>query len=172
MVILVTGGASSGKSAFGEDLARSLKTEEKTRLIYLATMEPFGEEGRRRIQRHLRQRSGKGFTTLEQYRNIGEAKVLPGDTVLLEDVGNLLANEMFLEEEVCPDALHKVYSGIKELALRCKNLVIITGEVGAGGDYPDQSGEYVRNLGTVNCRLGTFSQQVYLVQAGIPERVK
>ena len=54
MVILVTGGASSGKSAFGEDLARSLKTEEKTRLIYLATMEPFGEEGRRRIQRHLR----------------------------------------------------------------------------------------------------------------------
>lgn len=57
MLILVLGGSGSGKSAFAEALTMSFGG---TR-AYIATMEPFGEEGRRRIERHRLMRKDKGF---------------------------------------------------------------------------------------------------------------
>ena len=63
MMILVTGGASSGKSAYAEQLACSLPGSR----YYLAAMKPFGEEGARRIARHRALRAGKGFVTVECY---------------------------------------------------------------------------------------------------------
>ena len=63
MMVLVTGGASSGKSAFAEQVACSLPGSR----YYLAAMKPYGEEGARRIARHRELRAGKGFATLECY---------------------------------------------------------------------------------------------------------
>lgn len=61
MMVLVTGGASSGKSACAETLACALSESR----FYLAAMKPFGEEGARRIARHKALRAGKGFVTIE-----------------------------------------------------------------------------------------------------------
>ena len=61
MMVLVTGGASSGKSAFAEDLALRLPGPH----YYFAAMKPYGEEAERRIARHRDLRAGKGFTTVE-----------------------------------------------------------------------------------------------------------
>ena len=72
MMILVTGGSGSGKSAYAEELAVSLTTAGGQR-YYLATMQPFGEEGRRRIERHKKLREGKGFLTIEQPTAIHQA---------------------------------------------------------------------------------------------------
>ena len=58
MMILVTGGSGSGKSAFAEDCVVSFG---KTDRIYIATMYPFDEESRKRVQRHRKMRQGKGF---------------------------------------------------------------------------------------------------------------
>ena len=66
MMILVTGGASSGKSAYAEQLACSLPGSR----YYLAAMKPFGEEGARRIARHRALRAGKGFVTVECYEGL------------------------------------------------------------------------------------------------------
>ena len=55
MMILVTGGASSGKSAYAEQVACALPAPH----FYLAAMKPFGEEGARRIARHRALRAGK-----------------------------------------------------------------------------------------------------------------
>ena len=63
MMILVTGGASSGKSAYAEQVACALPAPH----FYLAAMKPFGEEGARRIARHRALRAGKGFITIECY---------------------------------------------------------------------------------------------------------
>ena len=45
MMILVTGGSGSGKSAFAEDCVVSFG---KTDRIYIATMYPFDEESRKK----------------------------------------------------------------------------------------------------------------------------
>ncbi len=66
-VTLVIGAAASGKSAYAESLCLG---HEGPR-VYLATMEPFGEEGARCIARHRALREGKGFSTLERTRNVG-----------------------------------------------------------------------------------------------------
>ena len=67
MMILVTGGSGSGKSAFAEDCVVSFG---KTDRIYIATMYPFDEESRKRVQRHRKMRQGKGFETVECYTGL------------------------------------------------------------------------------------------------------
>ena len=61
MMTYVTGGASCGKSAEAERLC----SLDGGRLVYLAAMRPFGEEGAQRVRKHRAQRAGKGFTTIE-----------------------------------------------------------------------------------------------------------
>ena len=87
-VTLVIGAAASGKSAYAESLCLGHDGPR----VYLATMEPFGEEGARRIARHRALREGKGFSTLERTRDVGAAVPgLPrGCTLLLEDVATWL----------------------------------------------------------------------------------
>ena len=80
MMILVTGGSGSGKSAFAEDCVVSFG---KTDRIYIATMYPFDEEIRKLVQRH---------------ENTVEA-VLKGVRHIREQAGNLVivTNEIFSE---------------------------------------------------------------------------
>ncbi len=99
MMTVITGVSASGKSEYAERRASELA--DGGALYYAATMEPYGEEGRQRVERHRRLREGKGFVTIECYRGIGRALdgVDAADrreaTVLVECMSNLLANEMF-----------------------------------------------------------------------------
>ena len=171
-MITVTGGASSGKSALGEKLARHLGGK----LLYLATMEPFGEEGKKRVIRHRTLRQGKGFETLEAYRDLGAFLTHPlvrkADTVLLECALNLLANESFSSsaegEPVC-----RIKSDILALRDAVSNLVVITGEVFSDGEsYPPETARYIRDLGALNRFLARESQMVLKSVAGIPVFIK
>ena len=92
MMILVTGGSGSGKSAFAEDCV--VACGEMPR-VYIATMYPFDEESRKRVKRHRDMRFGKGFDTVECYTGLSEVRVPKGCTVLLECMSNLVANEIF-----------------------------------------------------------------------------
>ena len=95
MLELVTGGSGSGKSAFAEDRVLSFG---ESRRIYIATMQAFDEESHRRIRRHRRMRSGKGFETIERYTELDELILPKNCVVLLECMSNLVANEMFEEQ--------------------------------------------------------------------------
>ena len=83
MLILVTGGAGSGKSQFAERLSMALKQEP---FRYIATMQIWDAECRARVAKHRQQRAGKGFRTLEIPSHLAEqAETLsPGGTALLE----------------------------------------------------------------------------------------
>ena len=99
MLTVIAGMSASGKSAYAEK--RALELADGGALYYVATMEPYGEEGQRRIERHRRLRAGKGFQTIECCRHIEKAAdgidaAERGEaTVLVECLSNLLANEMF-----------------------------------------------------------------------------
>lgn len=91
MLSLVVGAAASGKSAFAEKLTLSLPGQR----IYVATMPPWDDECRERIARHRARRAGLGFCTMERYRDLGGLEVPSGSNVLLDCLGNLLANELY-----------------------------------------------------------------------------
>ena len=65
MIHLVIGGSGSGKSEFAENLL-----EDSQRKYYIATMQVYEEEGRKKVARHRRLRAGKGFQTIEQPRDM------------------------------------------------------------------------------------------------------
>ena len=106
MNIFISGGCKNGKSYHAQELARSMAQENNLPLYYLATMIPHDEEDDARIRRHLSEREGWGFDTIEQGINICgalNAKTVSGKEVdpkgvfLLDSVTALLSNEMFTE---------------------------------------------------------------------------
>ena len=92
MMTLVVGGAASGKSAYAERLIARLDAAHR---VYLATMEPIGAEAAQRIEKHRAMREDGGFETVECYVNLLTVELPPDSAVLLEDIGNLCANELF-----------------------------------------------------------------------------
>ena len=63
MKIWITGGAGSGKSSLAQELASALAAGGPH--YYVATMVPRDDEDRRRISRHIEDRAGMGFGTIE-----------------------------------------------------------------------------------------------------------
>ncbi len=157
MVTLVLGGAGSGKSQIAEDI--TLKMGGKT--LYIATMEGKSAEAKKRIARHAALRAGKGFDTLEKEHDLHEASVGGYQTIILECLSNLLANEMFGQNTLDP-AKH-ILAGFEKL--KNKNLIIVSNNIFDDGfDY----GDYQRFLGELNCSLAKMADNVIEVVAGIP----
>ena len=189
MMTLVCGGAASGKSAYAEALICGTG---ENRRIYLATMKPFGKEAEERIRKHRAMRADKGFETLECFTagTIRGLFIPPGAAVLLEDLGNLCANELFPEAEskgqqdavsaadpvsaAGPDAAaDSVISAVSALRQQCAELVIVANQVFSGGaDYAGETLSYLRLLGQVSTALAAMSDRVVEVQCGVPVVLK
>lgn len=177
MIALVTGGASSGKSAYAEQLASRLAA--CGTLLYIATMEDAGEEAHARVARHRRLREGKGFATFECPRGLDTA-ALPADigeaTVLLEDVGNLVANELFAGYPEPPDAeaaFARTAAGLARLAAASANLVAVGNQVGSDGEaHTPETEAYIRLVGRVQCAFACDADTVIECTAGVPQPVK
>ena len=171
ILILVTGGAASGKSAHAE---RLLCDRAPSSRLYLATMQPFGAAARARIARHRALRQGKGFETVE--RPLGLAGLeLPRryDGILLEDLGNLLANELFAPEGAKDAAFGSILAGIERLQDCCETLVIVTNEIFSDGlPYPPETVQYIELLGRLNAALCARAQAAYESVCGILLPVK
>ena len=153
MMILVTGGSGSGKSAFAEDQVVAFGEAER---IYIATMFPFDEESRKRVQRHQNMRKGKGFETIECYTG-------------LECMSNLVANEMFQEDGAHERTVQEIQKGVKSLREQAGNLVIVTNEIFSEAvSYEGETGTYQEYLGKINQELALLADEVVEVVYGIP----
>ncbi len=168
MLTMIIGTAASGKSRYAEEWCSSLPGDK----IYIATMEPCDEECRERIARHHAMRAGRGFTTVECYRDIGRLEIPSGSNVLLECMSNLLANEMYAPsgEKKPEEAADQIWNGIQRLHSSCLHLSVVTNEVFLGGtDYEGDMIPYLKALAEINRRLASESDQVVQVVCGIPK---
>ena len=166
MLTLIIGGAGSGKSAFAEQLVSPLPGER----IYLATMEPFDEECCARIEKHRLQRAALGFTTVERYRDLAGAEIPAGANVLLEDLSNLLANEMFSPQGGGADAVRR---GLHSLNAAAGSLTVVTNEIFSGGaDYAEETLDFLRELACLNRELAAGADLVVEVVCGLPNVLK
>ncbi len=167
MKALVFGGTASGKSEFAETLA--LAGEERA-AFYLATMEPFGREGEKRIARHRLLRRGKGFATVEQYTGLKYLAVEPGSAVLLEDLGNLCANELF-SPSGCgfSRAFEEITQGLALLGAQAGRLVVVSNDVFSGCEqYEGEMAGYLSLMGDLHRWIAERADKVVEVVCGIP----
>ena len=173
MFALIVGGSGSGKSEYAEELAVRLSLGEGVPLYYIATMRPFGEEGRRRVERHQRQRAGKGFVTIECYVGLKELE-LPGEgVVLLECLSNLTANEMFEADGAGSCTPQEVLLGVEKIQLGSRHLIVVTNDVFSDGIlYEEATRRYQGYLGEINRKLAREADEVTEVVCGIPLWVK
>lgn len=163
---LVTGGSASGKSAYAESLVLE---SGKTRRYYIATMRPWGEEGRQRIEKHRRMRKEKKFETIECYTALKQVQIEPDSVVLLECMSNLTANELFETGGCDEEILERIVSGVLHLREQAESVIIVTNEVFSdGGTYDSETLRYIRLLGQVNIRLAALADRVTEVVFGIP----
>ena len=176
MMTLIIGGSGSGKSAYAEDYMISISEDRKK--YYIATMQIYDEEGKRKVERHRMLRGGKGFSTIEQPIDIGKAaeKMEAGDrTALLECISNLTANEMFLEEVPGTEEVitEKIVGGIAVLNRELTHLVIVSNNVFEDGNVYDKTTmAYIRAMGRINQKLAEMADEVVEVVVGIPIVIK
>lgn len=164
MLILVLGPNGSGKSAYAEQL---LCRAEGSR-FYVATMIPHGPQGAARVERHLAQRQGKGFTTLELPYRVGQADIPPEGAVLLEDVSNLLANRMFQQGGTAAQALED----IRALHGRCRVLVAVTISGLEADAYEGETRDYIHALHELNQQLLDMADVAVELREGAARLVK
>ena len=166
MLVVVTGGSGSGKSALAEDQVVSFGEAER---VYIATMFPFDEESKKRVQRHRNMRSGKGFETIECYTDLAQVRVSKGSTVLLECMSNLVANEMFEEQGAHDRTVSEVTKGIENLLEQAAHVVIVTNEIFSDAVVFDgDMDSYLEYLGKINQAAAQRADEVVEVIYGIP----
>lgn len=157
------------KSPLLDCLSKDVVSFGKTDRIYIATMYPFDEESRKRVQRHRKMRQGKGFETVECYTGLDKIRLPENCTVLLECMSNLVANEMFQEEGAHENTVEAVLKGVRHIREQAGNLVIVTNEIfSEAADYQGETELYQEYLGQINQKIAEIADQVVEVVYGIP----
>lgn len=165
MIVLVTGGSGCGKSTWAERLIAGLPQEGR---IYVATMRVCDGESVQRVARHRAQRAHLGFSTIECEKNLAAADIPQDSVVLLEDLVNLAANEMFSGGNV-----GRIVPALHDLARRCCHLVMVTNDVFSdGGCYDESTQAYLRELAGINRSTAALADCVVEVVYSIPVALK
>lgn len=94
-------------------------------------------------------------------------------TALLEDMGNLAANELYDADGAKADAVSAILRGADRLRAQCAHLIIVSNEVFRGGaDYAGDTDAYLLALAQINNALAARAENVCRVVCGIPKWVK
>ena len=167
-IIFVIGGARSGKSAYSLDRADRMAGKK----VFIATAEPFDHEMQERIKDHRHER-GADWQTIEEPLDVAGVLERTRDSkgaVILDCLTLWLSNVMHhrTDPEVAFEKL------IEELQhSRSADLFIVSNEVGMGIVPKNDLARQFRDLaGLLNQRVAAAADEVVLVAAGIPVKIK
>ncbi|PHV70982.1 bifunctional adenosylcobinamide kinase/adenosylcobinamide-phosphate guanylyltransferase [Sporanaerobium hydrogeniformans] len=182
-IVLVTGGARSGKSTYAEQLCK----EQNNSTAYIATSVPFDDDFRERVKKHQQSRPNH-WTTYEVYEDIYKQIGEIGkkhETVILDCVTLMVNNLMFKENidyDTCSqediDQLEKhikeqVAKLIEEIEKTSLYFVAVTNEIGLSPVADNRLTRiYTDIIGRVNQQFAKSAREVYLVVSGIPVCIK
>ena len=191
-MVLITGGARSGKSTFAERLAMASGKE----VIYVATCMPQDEEMQQRVEEHRRRRP-PAWRTREEPFHPGRAmreEDSPGRCFILDCLTLFLSNHLCsaLGVGIGPgdpcdaientrmtsaEAVEVVMREARQLAQTVRKLsadaLVVTNEVGMGLVPEWPLGRLFRDLaGRVNQEFAGLADEVYAMFCGLPLRVK
>lgn len=176
-LILVLGGARSGKSHFAQALAEA----HVGTVAFVATALAFDDEMRARISRHQAERPSH-WTTIEAPTGVAAAitRGAAGASLVLVDCLTLLANNVMLDLPEPIDATQaeqalqrEVDDLLRQFAAGTADYVLISNEVGLGLVPDNRLGRVYRDaLGKANQWLAARADVVVFMVAGQPLFVK
>ena len=182
-IILVTGGARSGKSSYAEQLAANLGEN----IAYIATAKALDAEMEDRIAQHRRQRPA-AWCTFEAPVSPSAIIAIEGGQVeglLLDCLTVMITNRMLAHSldwekptiaqlhAVEADVMDEIEAIIAAAAESGATLVAVTNEVGYGIVPMAPLARFFRDCaGRVNQRMAAAASEVFLVVSGIPMRIK
>jgi adenosylcobinamide kinase/adenosylcobinamide-phosphate guanylyltransferase len=168
--ILITGGARSGKSQFAQKLA----VEAGGKVLFIATAEAKDEAMRLRIEAHRESRP-TGWKTLEAPLGISEIisqHAGEAEIVVIDCITMLVANIMLQRHGEEP-AVKEIKAIVDQMDRLRATFILVTNEVGLGIVPDNELGRRYRDcLGRANQILAQHIDEVYLMVAGIPIRLK
>lgn len=191
MIMLVTGGARSGKSKYAEEMIGSVLGQK----LYIATAIAFDEEMKDRIRKHKESRP-EDWTTYEGFVGLADVVLTMGiehEGILLDCVTLWLTNLLFeflgeadiesldseainaLEEQIMKEvvAFVEALRTIEVNAENDKTFVLVTNEIGMGLVPESKLSRVFRDIqGRVNQYIGKNSDHVTLCVCGIPMNIK
>jgi adenosylcobinamide kinase / adenosylcobinamide-phosphate guanylyltransferase len=173
MRTLVLGGARSGKSAYAEGLLR------EPVVCYLATARRRADDAdwNTRIAAHAARRPSSWHTVepADLASALSRAGTVP---VLIDDIATWLAGELddaraWDDQAAISTCRARCVELVSAVAACQARLVIVSAEVGLGVVPATYSGRLFRDeLGTLNAQLAAVCQEVVLVVAGLPVRLR
>ena len=170
MTVFISGGAKNGKSTLAQDLAVALAGGGKH--YYVATMISTGSEDDARIRRHIADRDGMGFETVECFRNIMDClKTADKEGVFLVDsVTALIQNSLFPVEknyEMDLPAADRCADELVEFAHTVRQAVFVSDYIYSDAECFSESTEMYRKcLADIDRRLAKVCDTVIEVSAG------
>ncbi len=182
-LILVTGGARSGKSTFAEGRAK----EFGEKVLYVATSKPIDDEMMQRIAKHRAQRP-RHWETLEEYKNldIALADIISDKNAVLLDCVTIMVTNLMMDECSDWDSLkrdevdeieliiqHQIERLISVAKMSEVPFILVTNEVGLGVVPHSAIGRDFRDIaGRMNQILAKVADEVYFCVSGIPMKIK
>jgi adenosylcobinamide kinase/adenosylcobinamide-phosphate guanylyltransferase len=174
-IVLVTGGARSGKSRFAEQYARNFGNK----LAYIATAQILDDEMADRIRLHQSRRSENWHTFEAAFaaeQAIGAAADFP--VVLFDCLTIYTANLLLAEQAADIEArresvLHQADLVIEAAQASKSTVIFVANEVGMS-IVPDNalSREYRDLAGWINQKVAAVADEVYLVVCGLAVELK
>jgi adenosylcobinamide kinase/adenosylcobinamide-phosphate guanylyltransferase len=169
-MILILGGARSGKSGFAQRLAAS--TGEG--VLFVATAEAGDAEMAARIAGHRAERPGH-WRTIEAPRAVarGLAETPPARVVVLDCV-TLWVTNLLLDQDASWEAASRELDALLAwYRAQPVELIVVSNEVGLGIVPGDETSRTFRDwLGWFNQRLAAEADAVYFMVAGLPVELK
>ena len=180
-IVLVTGGARSGKSAFAESLAAKAGDS----VGYIATAQIYDEEMRYRVKLH-QERRPDNWQTYEAPFGAEQALVeaAASHAVILFDCITLYLSNLLCaipeadltEERAYTDMtvqIDRLLQAAQTAAKQGVTVIFVSNEVGAGIVPENRLARFYRDLsGLANQRIAAAAEDVYAVLAGIPVNIK
>ncbi|WNH13175.1 bifunctional adenosylcobinamide kinase/adenosylcobinamide-phosphate guanylyltransferase [Thalassobellus suaedae] len=167
MIYYITGGERSGKSSYAQNLALSISSTPK----YVATSRIWGDDHRKRIDRHIADRD-------ERWTSIEEEKVLasviePKDIVVIDCVTLWLTNFYVDTKNDIEKCLELAKIEFNKLLDIDATIIIISNEIGMGVHAQTEVGRKFTELqGWVNQHIAKHADKATLMVSGIPLTLK
>lgn len=166
-IILITGGARSGKSSYAEKMALSLSTHP----VYLATARIWDEEFRQRVLRHQRDR-GPEWENIEEEKELSRHH-LTERVILIDCVTLWCTNFLFDSQADIDPLLEEIKAEFDRFTAQDATFIFVTNEIGLGGTSPnDLQRKFTDLVGWVNQYIAAKADDVYFMVSGLPMKLK
>ncbi len=165
-VIMITGGARSGKSRYAEELALSLSKNP----VYLATAHVWDEEFRERVKKH-QERRGPEWTNIEEEKLLSRHD-LTGRVAVIDCI-TLWCTNYFFDLQDVDAALEVLKAEFDKFTAHDATYIFVTNEIGMGGVSENAVQRKFTDLqGWTNQYVASKADEVILMVSGIPVKVK